>query len=387
MFSRTRCGKVSPKSTAECVHFNNLPDDILILICSECTIDGLLALQLTDRRLRSLISEYISTIAPSVARASFPDGGNLLLHQPLRYTVSWLGDLVPRQLAAILVDRHRIAHDSMQQRYGIPAEDAYGDELRARIANGWRVLYRLASISKCTSTADVLKSASEFTIRFMASSRRLEIGRQREDVIHKRRLEYIDFMSVQDAKDYKLMFMLLSSAFRTSIGNIGEDHKPWAFDWGSGIDGQRLFRKGSSWLAYFVLAEGPDLFWKQWWTLPHDSPDTRHYIRDRALMSWMNTPHKLIDYQRDHARKIQDAINSKAAVSTEFVSVNPIPYFTHYAEHRLTRWKSGKLPAKETLSHVPFHIEFRCPEELLQQYQLLLRDKEDAKTNHVTARE
>ncbi|KAF1930525.1 uncharacterized protein M421DRAFT_58643 [Didymella exigua CBS 183.55] len=212
------------------------------------------------------------------------------------------------------------------------------------------------------------------------------MSQQKEDLILERRLRHIDAMPKQDAKDYKLMFMLLSSAFRTSISNIGEDHKPWVFDWGSGIDGQRLFRKGSSWLAWFVLAEGWGPFYSQWWKLPHDLPDTRHYIRDRALARWSSTPHKLIDHQREHARRIQEAINSKAAVSTDFVSINPIPYFTQYAEHRLAKWKSGVLPAKETLSHVPFHIEFRCPEELVQQYQLLVQDKDDAKKNNIAAR-
>ncbi|KAF3039700.1 hypothetical protein E8E12_003254 [Didymella heteroderae] len=275
----------------------------------------------------------------------------------------------------------------MQQRYGIPAEDAYGDELRARIANGWRVLYRLTSISTFASHMDDPKPTNDLMIRVLCPSRRLDVSRQKEDFILQERLKYInDSKPIQDAKDYKLMFMLLSSAFRTSMSNIGEEHKPWAFDWGSGIDGQRLFRKGSSWLAWFVLTEGPHLFYSQWWTLPHESPHTRHYIRDRALARWMATPHKLVDHQREHARRIQEAINSKAAVSTDFVSVNPIPYFTHYAEHRLAKWESGRPPPKEILTHVPFHIEFRCPEELLQQHQLLLQDKEGAKAINITAR-
>lgn len=386
MFSIACCRKTAPKPTAERTRFKDLPDDILILICSECTIEELLALQLTDRRSRSLISEYINTIAPSAARASFPGCRNILLDRPVRYTVAWLRDLVPRQLAAILVDRHRIAHDYMQQRYGIPAEDAYGDELRARITKGWRVLQSLASISKSMQQPEDSKPTSEFAIKLFCPSRRLDSSRQKEDLILEQRLRYIDAMPIQDAKDYKLMYMLLSSAFRTSISNIGADHKPWAFDWGSGIDGQRLLRKGTSWLAWFVLAEGLGCFYAQWWVLPCDSPDTKHHIRDRALARWTNTPPKLIDYQRDHARKIQEAINSKAAVSTDFVSVNPIPYFTQYAEHRLASWKSGVLPQKETLSHVPFHIEFRCPEEILQKHQLLMQDREDAKTNNIIAR-
>jgi hypothetical protein len=389
MFSLTRCRKTSAARLAERTCFADLPDDILIIVLSHSSIDDLRTLRQIDRRARSLIFEYINTIAPSVARTTFPQTHNLLVSRPLRYTIQWLEDLIPRQLAAILVDRHRIARDSTQQRYGIPAEDAYGDELRARIANGWRVLRRLADISKTVykpRTKDGHKSHDDFIVRFRCPSRKLEQDQQKEDTILERRLAYIDSMPPQDAKDYKLMFMLLSSSFRTSISNIGEDHKPWVFDWGSGIDGQRLFRKGSSWLAWFVLSGGPDLFWKQWWTLPRDTPGARNYIRDRAVDIWALTPQKLADHQREHARKVQEAINNKADVSTDFISVNPIPYFTQYAECRLLRWKCGILPAKETMNHVPFHIEFRCPEELLQQHKLFLQGKQATKMELLMAR-
>lgn len=388
MFSLTRCRKTASSSVAERVCFANLPDDILILVYAECSIDELLTLRVTDRKSRSLIFEYINTIAPSVAHTTFPRCYNLLLHKPIRYTVQWLEDLIPQQLAAILVDRHRIAHDSSQQRYGIPAEDAYGDELRARIANGWRVLRRLTDISRTIqgSVAPTFRTVSDFTLKMRRPSRKMHSSWQKEDLVLERRLTYIASMSVQDAKDYKLMFMLLSSSFRTSIFNVGEDHKPWVFDWGSGIDGQRLFRKGNSWLAWFVLAEGPDLFWKQWWTLPYNSPRSRNYIRDRAVDVWAGTSRELADHQRDHARRIQEAINNKANVSTDFASVNPIPYFTQYAECRLSRWKHGILPVKETMSHVPFHVEFRCPEELLEQHRLFLHERNATKAHQVTAR-
>ena len=388
MFSLRRCRNTSPVRVTGRVCFGDLSDDLIILICSACSVDELLALRLTDRRLRSLILEYINTIAPPVAHTTFPRSHNLLLHRPLRYTIEWLEDLVPQQLAAILVDRHRIAHDSMQQRYGIPAEDTYGDKLRGRIANGWRVLRRLSKIAETVRNLDT-PGTSKVSIDFLQlrrTSRKIEQDRQKEDMVLHRRLTFIDLMPIQDAKDYKLMFMLLSSSFRTSISNVGDDHKPWVFDWGSGIDGKRLFRKGSSWLAWFVLFEGPDLFWKQWWTLPHSSSTTKNYSRNRAIDTWAATPPELVNQQRGHARKIQEAINNKADVSRDFVSVNPIPYFTQYAELRLSRWKAGVLPAEETMSHIPFHIEFRCPEELMQQRKLYLEGRNAAKTAHNMAR-
>ncbi|KAF2729309.1 hypothetical protein EJ04DRAFT_516036, partial [Polyplosphaeria fusca] len=186
------------------------------------------------------------------------------------------------------------------------------------------------------------------------------------------------------------MFMLLSSAFRTSISNYGEDYKPWIFDWGCGIDGQRLLRRGNSWLTWFVLHEGPDLFWKQWWDLPPCETQTKNYIRDVAIEAffggtkissddflrqflpkeWADVNEKYHNIQREHAASVQRALEEKAsAASTGFTSVNPIVYFTQYAQcRRLREEEGGVAPIVETLSHVPFHIDFRCPEELFQKF-------------------
>ncbi|KAF2679925.1 hypothetical protein K458DRAFT_313331, partial [Lentithecium fluviatile CBS 122367] len=235
---------------------------------------------------------------------------------------------------------------------------------------------------------------------------RFEVFRQREDLILERRLRYISEMSNELAKDYKLMFMLLSSAFRTSISNQGEDHKPWIFDWSCGIDGQRLLRRGNSWLTWFVLHEGPQLFWDQWWMLPPDAPETKNHIRDRSIEAWFGktkiTPEDFIrqflpkqwndvnekwhDIQRDYAHKIQKAMEEKVASSSDFTSVNPILYFTQYAECRQLREEVGVPAAPETLSHVPFHIDFRCPEELFQKFCILREEKAFALATQPSAR-
>jgi hypothetical protein len=378
MFTLKRCPK--PACAVGGLSFSDLPDDIVILVFAQCQIDELLALRLTGRRAEGLIREYIASIAPSVARSTFPDSERLLLDRPARYSISWLKELIPQQLASILVDRHRIAHNWAQQRYGIPAEDDYGDELRARIANGWRVLRRLSKISQdvyAQPTPGAPRSAASLAHRIIHPSRaRIEERQQKEDEILEKRLAYVADMPAQLAKDYKLMSMLLSSVFRTAISNVGEDYKPWVFDWGSGIDGQRLFRKGNSWLAWFVLAEGPGLFWAQWWALPCNDEGVRHHIRERAAEVWQQGNEKMAGYQREHARLVQEAVNKKAEVDRDFAAVNPISYFSQYAECRLAKWQAGIVPARETLGHVPFHVEFRCPEEVIDRYEAVMAERE-----------
>ncbi|CAI6334882.1 unnamed protein product [Periconia digitata] len=401
-----------PSRPAESPRFNELPEDVLILIFSQCRIDELLALRLTSLRAHSIISEYVASIVPCVARSTFPSSQLLLapLQKPTAYTLAWLQDLIPQQLAAILVDRHRFSHPWSQQRYGIPAEDAYGDALRCRIANGWRVLGQLSNISKHVyglSAKDILKSAKDLAWKVVHPSRyKFQVFKQREDMILEKRFEYINTLSDNEARDYKLMFMLLSSAFRTSIINHGDDHKPWIFDWSCGIDGQRLLRRGNSWLTWFVLHEGPQLFWQQWWSLPADTLETKNHIRDRSIEAWFGrtkiTPEDFIrqflpdkwndvnekwhDVQRDHASRVQRAVEERAALASDFTPVNPILYFTQYAECRQLREQTGSpVVATETLSHVPFHIDFRCPEELFQKFCLLREEKAVALATQVSS--
>jgi len=405
--------KVSPHRQSGRLCFEALPEDILIIICSQCRVDELFALRLTNSKIRNLISEYISTIAPAVARSTFPLNELLLTQRddPTACTLKWLKELIPQQLAAILVDRHRFSHEWASQRYGIPAEDPYGDVLRARVANGWRVLQRLSKISEDVYSMhekSVLKSTSDLAWKVFHPSRfEFEVFKQREELIAKRRLAYINDLPYEMAKDYKLMFMLLSSAFRTSISNYGDDYKPWIFDWGCGIDGQRSLRRGNSWLTYFVLHEGPRIFWSQWWALDPNLPTTKNYIRDRSIEAWFGktkiTPEDFIaqflpkewndvnekwhDIQRSHASKVQKALEERASSgSISFAAVNPIAYFTSYAECKKLRDEAGMGPAKETLDGVPFHIDFRCPEELFQKFCTLREDRAVAMAAHTSAR-
>ncbi|KAF2119580.1 hypothetical protein BDV96DRAFT_596287 [Lophiotrema nucula] len=402
MLALSRRRSYSSRSAQRC-WFDDLPEDVLILICSQCRIDEILKLRLTSKKIRNLISQYIATIAPASARSTFPRAQILLkpLEDRSLYTLHWLKGLIPQQLAAILVDRHRFSHEWTPERYGIPAEDDYGNDLRARVTNGFYALRHLSNISQQVynmDEKDIVERTKTSRARklIQPSKHDFELFRRREDMILKQRLEYIEGMSCQMARDYKLMFMLLSSVFRTSLSNHGTDYAPWIFDWGCGIDGQRLLRRGNSWLTWFVLHEGPDLFWNQWWSFDPTDHKTSNYIRDRSIESWFGkskmTPEDFIrqflpkewndinekwhGVQRDYAFRVQKAMQDKAVSSTyDFTAVNPIMYFTQYVEVRQSREACGAPPIVETLSHVPFHIDFRCPEELFQKFCALREER------------
>jgi hypothetical protein len=339
-------------------------------------------LRLTCAKLRNIIDEYITTIGPSVARSTFPHCEHLLgrhANATTPFTFRLLKALIPEQLASILVDRHRIADEWMQSRYGIPAEDAFGDELRDRVASGWRVLNDLSNISRATygmNVRDTRKTPVQLANKiFRPAFSKLEMLMQSEEAILQKRLDYLAQLEPKQAQDYKVMFVLLSSAFSTSISNLGEEHKPWPFDFGEGIDGQRELRKGNSWLSWYILAEGPDLFWQQWWSLPEGDATTRYYVRDRAIDAFNDTPKKLSDVQRLLARTFQVLVDDKASLETAFDASNPVRYFARYADHRMQRRQDGLSPPPEILDKVPFLINFRCPEEVVKRHLALEEER------------
>ncbi|KAH5170363.1 hypothetical protein HBI38_007240 [Parastagonospora nodorum] len=360
-----------------------LPDDILILVAAQCRIDELFSLRLTCARTRDLIDEYITTIAPSVARCTFPLSDLLLskyVDTVTPFTFRSLKALIPEHLASVLVDRHRLADKGLQSRYGIPAEDPFGNEIRTRVASGWRILRDISNISRQeygTLGKGTRMSPGDFATKmFRPAHFKLEALKHVEDTVLQKRLEYFTRLEHKYAQDYKLMFTLLSSAFSTSISNVGDEHLPWVFDSSNGFNGQRELRKGKTWLSWYLLAEGPDLFWQQWHSLPHDLPTTRNYIRDNAIEAFKNTPQKLSDHQRILASTLQEAVDEHALLKSEFEKSDPIRYFANYAEHRLVRADAGLPPAREILHHIPFFINFRCPEEVVQRHEALGEERE-----------
>jgi hypothetical protein len=170
-----------------------------------------------------------------------------------------------------------------------------------------------------------------------------------------------------------MMTTLLSSVFSTSTAHVGSEYDPWIFDWGGGIDGQRTFRQGESWLAWFVLAEGPDIFWDQWWSLPQES--AQNYIRDRATETFKAMDPALSDYQRLLAKKFQEAVHERAGFHTHFDESNPYRYFIGWWRS-MPPGQAEKEPVKEILQHVPFLVNFRCPEELAKRSEFLVEGME-----------
>ncbi|ORY12430.1 hypothetical protein BCR34DRAFT_600646 [Clohesyomyces aquaticus] len=133
------------------MRLHDLPDDILIPIFSLCTVDEFFSLRLTCRILCAVADAYITTLAPAIAKTTFPDCTLLLGALKDGYSLRWLRSLIPAQLAAIALDKDKLRRWSyLDFPYGIPSEDesVQGVYWRGRVANGWRVLRRFCLVSR-----------------------------------------------------------------------------------------------------------------------------------------------------------------------------------------------------------------------------------------------
>lgn len=133
-------------------------------------------------------------------------------------------------------------------------------------------------------------------------------------MIVEQRLLYLKHLDAQIISDYHFMYSLLLAAFRTnhdppSAALMGHnwtrkhDGALHRLDW-SGDDGRRL-HKGNSWVNWFIMHEGPPLFWKQW------KGDTEEkFIRNRVLQAWSFRLEQQIAIKRDAACGVENLLTA-----------------------------------------------------------------------------
>jgi hypothetical protein len=324
------------------VLIHELPIDILIQIFQNVTISSVFSLRLTHPSFLETFSHHTNSIVPQVAKNTFPPG-IALLKQPVlpgQYSFRWLKSLVPKYMAAVIVDRHRFGIYGR----GIPAADIYGEVVRDRVTNGLRVLKRVANISK---EAYAETSFDKDTSRRVLRS---------EYFICKRMNVYFHELDTQSISDYRLMSNLLWMAFlsRQEASRAGD------FDICNMFRNRRFPLRGS-FLDWFLSHEGPDLLWRQW--CPQDQPSSRTLIRETLLEKYQRADERSINIVLqaacNHERLIlsfpeprhKDAPYRKASTSGV--------YWTQYKKIQEKRVDGGEEEPKETLNDVPYFTDLR----------------------------
>jgi hypothetical protein len=396
--------------------FHELPDDVLCVILQQADLNTLFVLRLVCKPLHDLIQIYISSIAPAVVRNTFQNTAPLLLRRPQRYDIKWLAELVPRYLATVIIDRYGLNHegDDVGERIylRIPAIVNEGEEFREHAANGFKVMMRLSLISKevhgaprdtafseyremkdairkssvSWGTSKSLKSKTRelVVLRPLLSQhhyapRRKPKSEQKEDskrvktvekleaVILQRRKEYLLSIPDRDIEDFRMMFPIFTACFRTNTNGTPypQGFSPDFFDLGGGCDsrGNRI-NSGHSWVNWFILHEGPLLFWRQWCPPSLYDDDRSLLIRRRLLQAWDQRGYKQIEAETATVQQLERFLRKKTgAVVTggrPGRATDPLPYFYRYLTDENGEEKpSEELDVEETLDDIPYFIDFR----------------------------
>jgi hypothetical protein len=390
-----------------------LPVEIIELVFRHTVIDDLLSLRLVCHSFRTIIDARIESLGKQVARNTFPKARLLLRPSPNGICdFKWLKSLIPKRLAAIIVDKHRNRNRNRNRNYGvvtgIPAEEVFGDELRSKVENGWRVFKRLSNISKTVYTmpenelppieseidfeeysarklADILKdlkvnatgpattadlqvetekqpvdtgSSKSATIlsrcfRRLRRKARLQSGsfgipvsnldlllkfqrskiliiEKREHLIWKRSTQFIGELPFQDSSDYGLLHSLLFWPFQNATllqpprAVYGGDSPfvIFAFDFNWAVDriwqGRTIWDasainliRANSWVNWYLLHEGPDMFWTQWNGETQD--DRCNYIRDKLRLAWAERKEAQIAVERRFAIYVNNTMRIQAS--------------------------------------------------------------------------
>jgi hypothetical protein len=343
--------------------------EILLTIINDYVhdIETLLCIRHTCGNFLRITTAYERSISQTLAKKLFPQQKHLV-EQTVenQYTITWLIHLVPRQLAAILVDRHRAVLDPHM--YGIPAEDPAGDPLRARVANGFCILHRLSSISQHVHKIELAthlalggsdpapirrRSSLGSKISSFITPADVALAKKRETLILDRRLELVRTLSERDREDYQILSIFLIGCFEhlwSPPATMRETVPDGPFDWG--MPPRRWMGRKDSWVNWFILHHGPKLFWEQWWSEPCIPPYRHpnqtngaiasggmpwHYIGHPAFAgrptlfekmqrSWNQRSKDVIRIERDYATRIEKELLK----GLDYKSYNPprelLPY-------------------------------------------------------------
>jgi hypothetical protein len=399
--------------------FHELPDDVLCVIFQQLDLTSFFALQVVCKSIHDFTLIYISSIAPAVARNTFLDTTPLLLRRPAKYDSQWLGNLIPRYLATVIIDKYGLnASEQSTREQGccrIPAAEPAGEEFRSRVANGFQVMMKLSILSKEVYGAPRDEILSEYrrikeslrkhsvpwssskisgsltsktresvVLRPLLSQhhyapRRKPKTEQREDskhiktiekleaVILHRRKDYLLSASLREIEDFRLMFPVFTACLR--INQDGSPYpspfKPDYFDWGGNCDsrGHRV-NSGDSWVNWFILSEGPLLFWRQWCPPSLYDDNRTMLIRTLLLKYWDQRGYKQIEVETKAAQDIERLLRAKVGVvamgGRPGRATDPSPYFEKYLmDDRGERRSDEDLVVEETLDCIPYFIDFR----------------------------
>ncbi|CAK4034097.1 Hypothetical predicted protein [Lecanosticta acicola] len=275
------------------------PNDVWLIVRGHLDIDTFLAFRLTCRKYYELINSHMTGLTEAVAASTFPHQTRILQHDCSRglsspaMSLSWLKGRRLQQLTAIVLESNR--------ERAIMAEDPLGDEARAQRVAGWKILLRLHSIEREVQGLTTDEILSIHLPQEDADPEEVDISvrisRIKEVEICRRRCYFIKTLSFDDMWAYHALKDFIQ------VEVLGYPwHEPWKTEPGT------LDLESFPWVWQQVLHDGPDIFWKVWWSRGSTGADDTLPIKHKYEKSWRDRDPSSTPSARDAARVMDRTI-------------------------------------------------------------------------------
>ena len=364
--------------------FNDLPQDVLVLVLSYLDIWDVFSARLVNKTLQAVLLSSIRTISRQVCLNTFPDDRQLA-RKPANgsgeWDFDWLRDRIPRKLAALLLEHGERS---------IPAEAEWGEVARYRVTRGWKVLQQLSARYRevyemdedtlmghklmkmgSTSNSSSLHSQphqkgknkeriSETTFnkgrmrRLVEKTKNLfhpdlSVPEAREELALAKCCQHVSTLRRCDALGFMLLWdRLVCGPFRTEFApyydtlhedcigrrrcvcpfycgtlakGIGtEDRDSGRHEQGSGGDNIVTLERGNCWMTWLILRNGPRIFFRQWY-----SQQGQYRISDTAYAAWKSRSKHQVELERNVAARIWASVWMRAWLQKSRKKNSPSP--------------------------------------------------------------
>jgi hypothetical protein len=390
-----------------------LPDELLVLICQHLTLQSLFDFRLTHPHFATLVIEYSTSIAQPVAQTTFPDATILLHTRPdEKRDFSWLKCLVPKYLATVLVDRFKLSSERVfMEPSFIPAESEIGDNLRAKVENGWKIIQRLgclirdedssaslpskvsdvthsskSSISLAVSVKRHIQHASTFLTRGLRPPSRThkhetfprctepQSSNPEAEALKHHIQVYLHDLPLRSLQDYQITTFLLYLAFRTKHDQpplmmlpthrftyTGRDDFDWTTDTQNPAPSRVsiMLENHNSWVNYAILRLGPQTFLQQWCPENWGNPSTNSLVKERLLCMWESESEERRERGRRIAVAVRETLQERHAENA-FWTLKIQDEFMEYKgwELGLKRFHSKEELPRDWLDGCPYFVDF-----------------------------
>jgi hypothetical protein len=335
-------------------HGLRLPEQIILDIVFSCDVATLKSLRLAHRLIRDLVDTYQNSICLNASKILF-DSEEMDVFQPLDKSHSTLLTLFALEyrvrtaqwLAAVAVENIQEDEDLCHvESYGnIGAKEPRGDPVRAYVAVGFGVLWRLRDIAQKVVEETITVDVSDSRKRLYSSTRGLSWVQRLEMTIKAQQLEYVCRLPFRgrESYGYYLMHGMVAGTF---ADRVFDDPRGRNSDWRTGNE----FAIGNSWLNWLILREGPGFFARAW-----ASKEGNKECLKLIVTEWSKRSKEQLLVEHAAAKEVKESLLRSSNATHEM---------TRYID--LLGWARSGRQIERIFTRVNFYLGRLLPQDLIK---------------------